>query len=190
MKRITFLTPHTHTHTHTHTHPPTHTHTHTHTRTHTRRFKPLSDDSSEPTDRALVSAAAALLGVADDALVLALVKREMKVGAETMVKDVSAEKASEARDALARGVYDRMFGWLIEKVTGGACVRRREPRHGAPMLRHGSAGRVAQVNSAIDVGGSTRSYICILDIFGFENFDVNGFERLAAQARSHAHART
>jgi hypothetical protein len=60
------------------------------------------------------------------------------------------------------------------------------------MLRHGSAGRVAQVNSAIDVGGSARSYICILDIFGFENFDVNGFERLAALARadSHAHEHT
>jgi myosin heavy subunit len=84
-----------------------------------------------------VSTAAALLGVADETLVLALVKREMKVGTETMVKDVSAEKASEARDALARGVYDRMFGWLIEKVRGGACVRQR----GAPMVRPGASRR-------------------------------------------------
>ena len=44
------------------------------------------------------------------------------------------------------------------------------------------------MNSAIDVGGSARSYICILDIFGFENFDVNGFERLAALARADSHA--
>ncbi len=53
-------------------------------------------------------------------------------------------KAADARDALAKALYERLFNWLILRI-----------------------------NEAISGVTSQNSYmIGILDIFGFENFQV------------------
>ena len=58
------------------------------------------------------------------------------------------EEANAARDALVAGVYDRLFLWLVDVI-----------------------------NKAMPTSGEGLS-ISILDIFGFECFDTNGFAQL------------
>ncbi|KYQ89843.1 myosin IB [Tieghemostelium lacteum] len=61
----------------------------------------------------------------------------------------NVEQANGARDALARTIYDRMFTWLVDRV-----------------------------NQALEYYKSPyKNVIGILDIFGFEIFQKNGFEQ-------------
>ena len=57
-------------------------------------------------------------------------------------------KAGFARDALAKGIYSRMFDWIV-----------------------------ATTNKSMEYKGSGNT-IGILDIYGFEIFDTNSFEQL------------
>ena len=59
--------------------------------------------------------------------------------------------AADARDALAKALYDRLFTWLVTKINVAI------------------AGSGAQQKD--------NNFIGVLDIFGFENFLVNSFEQ-------------
>ncbi|GAM17836.1 hypothetical protein SAMD00019534_010110 [Acytostelium subglobosum LB1] len=61
----------------------------------------------------------------------------------------NVEQANGARDALARTIYDRMFTWLVERVNVALSYYQ------TPF----------------------KNVIGILDIFGFEIFEKNGFEQ-------------
>ncbi|EFA78234.1 myosin IB [Heterostelium album PN500] len=61
----------------------------------------------------------------------------------------NVEQANGARDALARTIYDRMFTWLVERVNIALSYYQ------TPF----------------------KNVIGILDIFGFEIFEKNGFEQ-------------
>jgi myosin-5 len=65
------------------------------------------------------------------------------------VVPLSPAQAVNTRDALAKALYSRLFDWLV-----------------------------AAINVAIDKSKSTKGFIGVLDIFGFENFKVNSFEQL------------
>ncbi|KAL5473815.1 hypothetical protein EMCRGX_G028372 [Ephydatia muelleri] len=67
---------------------------------------------------------------------------------EAIVSPINVEQALDTRDALARALYARLFTWLVTRINEIVCKQER----------HGS--------------------IAVLDIFGFENFEVNGFEQL------------
>ena len=56
------------------------------------------------------------------------------------------------RDAIAKALYSRLFSWLVERIN--SIIACKVP----------------------DLKKSCK--IAILDIFGFENFSVNGFEQL------------
>jgi hypothetical protein len=60
-------------------------------------------------------------------------------------------KAQDARDALAKALYGRMFLHLVERIN--ACIACTDFR-------------------------DSRATISVLDIFGFECFQVNSFEQL------------
>lgn len=93
--------------------------------------------------------AAGMLQVDVAVLEKSLVSREIRVRgqeATTAFNDVKA--ATNARHALAKFVYSKMFDWLV-----------------------------ARVNKSMG-GGSSSRYIGILDIFGFEILRHNSFEQL------------
>eukprot|EP00118_Oscarella_pearsei_P013160 m.102196 g.102196 ORF g.102196 m.102196 type:complete len:1038 (+) comp37156_c0_seq1:160-3273(+) len=71
---------------------------------------------------------------------------------ERIRKNLGIHKAKDARDAIAKAVYGRLFSWIVNRVNSLL----------APE------GRVSSTDMA-EIG--------ILDIFGFENFDVNSFEQ-------------
>lgn len=111
----------------------------------------------DPTSEVHAQWTARLLGVNDDdgvgcfQLTRALLSKTSQMGAmEAVAVPLRPDQACESRDALERLVYGRLFDWLISKINLHLAAR--------DMI--------------------TARSIGILDIFGFEVFEVNGFEQL------------
>uniref|UniRef100_A0A665VYM4 Myosin VC n=1 Tax=Echeneis naucrates TaxID=173247 RepID=A0A665VYM4_ECHNA len=89
-----------------------------------------------------------LLGVSSEGLVRWLCHRRIVLVAETVVKPVPKERAVNARDALAKQIYSHLFDCVINKI-----------------------------NTALQVPGKQHAFIGVLDIYGFETFEINSFEQ-------------
>ncbi|KAL3061380.1 hypothetical protein OYC64_009542 [Pagothenia borchgrevinki] len=89
-----------------------------------------------------------LLGVSAEGLARWLCHRRIVLVAETVVKPVPKERAVNARDALAKQIYAHLFDCIINKI-----------------------------NTALQVPGKQHAFIGVLDIYGFETFDINSFEQ-------------
>lgn len=93
-----------------------------------------------------------------------LVKRMVKVRGRASAYEVhlTPRQAMVTRDSLVKTVYERLFSWLIQQ-----CNKVLSPD--APTAsRSAKPGRPNKVTA----------FIGILDIFGFEIFDVNSFEQV------------
>ena len=84
--------------------------------------------------------------------------RTLAVGSMVQVP-FSVTEANDARDALAKTLYDRVFAWIVAKIN----VNFKE-RNAKNASAAGGSGEVLKIG--------------ILDIFGFEKFRKNGFEQL------------
>ena len=51
----------------------------------------------------------------------ALSSRTMKVKGSEMQIPLKLEEARSSRDALAKAVYLKLFGWVVSQVTASAC---------------------------------------------------------------------
>uniref|UniRef100_A0A8C2I1W7 Myosin VC n=1 Tax=Cyprinus carpio TaxID=7962 RepID=A0A8C2I1W7_CYPCA len=89
-----------------------------------------------------------LMGVNMDNMSRWLCHRRIVLSSETVVKPQPKERAINARDALAKHIYAHLFDWVIHKI-----------------------------NQALMIPGKQHSFIGVLDIYGFETFDVNSFEQ-------------
>ncbi|XP_006073016.2 unconventional myosin-X isoform X4 [Bubalus bubalis] len=90
---------------------------------------------------------AELLGLDPAQLTDALTQRSMFLRGEEILTPLNVQQAADSRDSLAMALYARCFEWVIKKI-----------------------------NSRIKGKDDFKS-IGILDIFGFENFEVNHFEQ-------------
>ena len=96
----------------------------------------------------------AVLGLQAGTFEKALTKRKIKAGAEFVEQDLKLSQANDGRDALSKGIYSRLFDYLILKINealaaGSTPVPEKEAR-----------------------------IIGIVDIFGFEVFKTNSLEQL------------
>ncbi|XP_029010006.1 unconventional myosin-Va-like isoform X2 [Betta splendens] len=89
-----------------------------------------------------------LVGVPREEMAHWFCHRKLKTTTETYVKPVSKMNAVNGRDALAKHIYARLFSWIVSSI-----------------------------NSVLKSGGKQHSFIGVLDIYGFETFDVNSFEQ-------------
>jgi len=96
-------------------------------------------------------ACAKLLGLSFEGLAAALTARVIIAGDEIVHKPLDIESATKASEALVKAVYGAAFDYIVEKVNES-------------IIEH-QADR-------------PRASIGVLDIFGFETFDVNSFEQL------------
>ncbi|OQR89740.1 myosin, partial [Thraustotheca clavata] len=96
-----------------------------------------------------VDAVAKLLNTASSVLKATLCQRKMTAGGETYTIPLNAIQAADLRDAFAKGIYSRLFDWLVGRINIAICSTK-----------------------------NVKSHIGLLDIFGFESFDHNGFEQL------------
>ncbi|XP_025779536.1 unconventional myosin-X [Puma concolor] len=90
---------------------------------------------------------AELLGLDSAQLTDALTQRSMFLRGEEILTPLTVQQAEDSRDSLAMALYARCFEWVIKKI-----------------------------NSRIKGKDDFKS-VGILDIFGFENFEVNHFEQ-------------
>jgi myosin V len=97
-------------------------------------------------------AAARLLAVDASQLERALSVRKIRAGTDFVSVKLSAEQANNARDALARALYGRLFDWMVCKIN--------------------------EFLKMDDAQKAKGHFIGILDIFGFEVFPHNSFEQL------------
>ncbi|KAK9967525.1 hypothetical protein ABG768_001921 [Culter alburnus] len=92
---------------------------------------------------------AKLLGVEGAQMAQWLCHRRLTVGGEMLVKPITGQQANEARDALAKHVYEQLFTWTVQRLNSSLRAHREQP----------------------------KSFIGVLDIYGFETFDRNSFEQ-------------
>uniref|UniRef100_A0A7S4BGF0 Myosin motor domain-containing protein n=5 Tax=Chrysotila carterae TaxID=13221 RepID=A0A7S4BGF0_CHRCT len=83
------------------------------------------------------------------------------------------ELATRSRDALAKRVYERLFGWLVRKMNGAVSV----PSSEAPAGVSGPPSPARSLAST-EALGEDEQWIGLLDIFGFEIFAENSLEQL------------
>ena len=88
------------------------------------------------------------LGVESDSLAKWICSTQLKTGAENITTHLTLDSSINTRDALARSLYAKLFEWLV-----GA------------------------INHHLDDEYYSKAFIGILDIYGFETFDSNGFEQ-------------
>ena len=130
-------------------------------------FSESSDEgASEGATASLVDAgplktAAKLLRVDEGRLGAALLSRSVKAGDTQVIKKRSRLEAERTRDALAKGVYVRLFDTLVRMINAEL----------------DKVGRTAE-DAAHDVGATGQRFIGLLDLFGFEAFDHNSFEQV------------
>ncbi|NXO05913.1 MYO1A protein, partial [Oriolus oriolus] len=90
-----------------------------------------------------------LIGLDPSTLERALCSRTVKARDETVLTTLTVPQGYYGRDALAKNIYSRLFDWLVNRI-----------------------------NTSIQVkSGEQRKVMGVLDIYGFEIFQDNGFEQ-------------
>ncbi|GMR36120.1 hypothetical protein PMAYCL1PPCAC_06315 [Pristionchus mayeri] len=108
------------------------------------------EEQAEPDGQEDAEKACKMFGIDVDAFLKALVSPRVKVGTEWVSKGQNVEQVNWAIGAMAKGLYARVFDWLVKMC-----------------------------NKTLDQQGISRDYfIGVLDIAGFEIFDFNSFEQL------------
>uniref|UniRef100_A0AAR2KID0 Myosin VAb n=1 Tax=Pygocentrus nattereri TaxID=42514 RepID=A0AAR2KID0_PYGNA len=77
-----------------------------------------------------------------------LCHKKLKTATETLNKPLAKTEAVDGRDALAKHIYARLFNWIV-----------------------------SQINKALRSSSVQHSFIGVLDIYGFETFEINSFEQ-------------
>eukprot|EP01117_Protostelium_nocturnum_P017407 TRINITY_DN7085_c1_g5_i3.p1 TRINITY_DN7085_c1_g5~~TRINITY_DN7085_c1_g5_i3.p1 ORF type:complete len:1433 (-),score=309.06 TRINITY_DN7085_c1_g5_i3:27-4325(-) len=90
-----------------------------------------------------------MLGCEKSVLEKYLINKRITAGSESYDVPLTTDKASNTRDALSMLLYSRLFDWLVQRI-----------------------------NLSIEAKKPFKSYIGVLDIYGFEVFENNSFEQL------------
>lgn len=133
-------------------------------------------DKAQITESTLESlgTACSLLGLEEANVSEAMLTKLLSVGGKTIHKPQDVAQASDKRDAFAKLVYSSLFVWLVGRVNDtlaseDALQSRASAADGEEVF---SPGRKPYKPEA------PTGFIGVLDIYGFENFDCNGFEQL------------
>ncbi|XP_076323728.1 myosin-VIIa-like isoform X2 [Tachypleus tridentatus] len=109
-------------------------------------------DATEITNSKAATSSAKLLEVNTQHLIDALTTKTIFAQGDSVVSTMNSSQALDVRDAFVKGIYGRMFIWIVQKINSAVY----KPKH---------------------INSPTRRSIGVLDIFGFENFIVNSFEQ-------------
>merc|ERR1711970_1397759 len=107
------------------------------------------EEQAEPDGMEEVTKAAALFGVDADFFVDTFMKPKLKVGKDFVKKGQNKDQVAFAISATSKSLYARLFDWVV-------CL----------------------VNDSLDTPNPRRQFIGVLDIAGFEIFELNTLEQL------------
>merc|ERR1712012_395228 len=108
-----------------------------------------SDQAILP-DNTVAQKIAHLLGINVNEMIKAFLRPRIKVGRDYVTKAQTKAQCEYSTEAISKALYERLFKWLVQRINKSL---DRTKRQGA-------------------------SFIGILDIAGFEIFEVNSFEQL------------
>ena len=124
-------------------------------------FGPDDAPESKITDTARLEQMCALIDVDPEPMSRGLTIKMTKMGADWIQAPNTPARASELRHGFARSMYSTCFDWLVKQVN--TSLRLESPTGGAAEPEEPSG---------------AQQFIGILDIFGFETFQVNSLEQL------------
>ncbi|XP_071512369.1 myosin heavy chain, muscle-like isoform X1 [Panulirus ornatus] len=107
------------------------------------------EEQAEPEGTTVGEVIGKLMGVDGADLYRCITKPKIKVGAEFVAKGMNVEQCYYSVGAMAKGIYDRLFKYLVQKC-----------------------------NETLATGMKRVYFIGVLDIAGFEIFEYNGFEQI------------
>ncbi|XP_051512655.1 unconventional myosin-Va [Myxocyprinus asiaticus] len=107
-----------------------------------------SDSSVIPPNNGHLSVFCELMGITYQDMSHWLCHKKLKTATETYIKPIPKLQAINARDALAKHIYAKLFNWIVDHV-----------------------------NKALHSTVKQHSFIGVLDIYGFETFEINSFEQ-------------
>jgi myosin heavy subunit len=111
-------------------------------------FEDIDADSCSILDDQPLVKACELLQLDSTAISKTFLTRQVSAGRETYTTPLKREQAESCRDALAMLLYSRMFDWIVKRI-----------------------------NDNINNASQAKYNIGVLDIYGFESFEVNSFEQ-------------
>ncbi|KAL3042377.1 hypothetical protein OYC64_020342 [Pagothenia borchgrevinki] len=114
-----------------------------------------SMDESQPCDldeqsKDFLQRAADLLCVPAEELLMSLRVRTLKAGKQSVLKPCSRAECSMRRDCLAKVIYAQLFEWLVTFINNSICADQ----------------------------STWYNFIGVLDVYGFECFQINNLEQL------------
>ncbi len=109
---------------------------------------PNNSDEAMISDKEHLDIACKLLGVDLATCEKTFTVRKVVAPGETYIKPLSPAQAESAKDSLAMLIYSKLFDWLVTRI-----------------------------NKSINNKSESKSFIGVLDIYGFESFEQNSFEQ-------------
>jgi len=104
-------------------------------------------------------AVASLLGFSYEELAASLTCRVLFLREGNITKELNSRQAYKASEALIKSIYGSNFDYIVQVIN-------QSIHQDQPPSRHGRGNR------------DQSAYIGVLDIFGFETFEINTFEQL------------
>ena len=114
------------------------------------------DDSSVISSTKELKLLSNLMGIEPDVIVKAMTKRTNVIRNEEMVVNLKVFEAKDGRDALAKEIYNKIFDVITRKINEYTMAKKR----------------------FVGLAEQPFGIVGLLDIFGFEQFNVNRFEQL------------
>ncbi|KAM0813464.1 putative Myosin-2 [Seiridium cardinale] len=108
-------------------------------------------DSVLPPDEPSLVKACSILGIDATNFAKWIVKKQLITRGEKITSNLTQQQAIVVRDSVAKYIYSSMFDWLVEIINYSLATD--------------------------DVLSRVRSFIGVLDIYGFEHFAKNSFEQ-------------
>ncbi|KAI9357597.1 P-loop containing nucleoside triphosphate hydrolase protein [Zopfochytrium polystomum] len=112
-------------------------------------FEGNNDKSFVPEDDPAMVQTCKLLHLNQAEFTKWMTKRQIITGKEKFLKDLKVDMAVVVRDSVAKFIYIKLFDWLVRNINKN--------------LKRGSKG--------------DESFTGVLDIYGFEHFEINSFEQ-------------
>lgn len=106
-------------------------------------------DGCDLSDTSEIQGVCEMLGCSTEVLFESLTQRTVEAKGDKVKRDLEVAEAIYARDALCKALYSRMFSWLVSRINDSI--------------------RVKSKNRTKAMG--------VLDIYGFEVFESNGYEQ-------------